>query len=90
MSCINFILYLSLLLLTFKFPDITKGVIFELLPFNDRIEIFELQGKDILKALERSFSGAWNINPFKGPYVLQLSGKTINKMVSLYLLFISF
>ncbi|OWR55135.1 apyrase [Danaus plexippus plexippus] len=63
--------------------NITKGVIFELLPFNDRIEIFELQGKDILKALERSFSGAWNINPFKGPYVLQLSGLQVTYNVSL-------
>ncbi|CAG4932581.1 unnamed protein product [Colias eurytheme] len=54
--------------------QITKGVIFELLPFNDRIQTFELQGKYILKALERSVIEAWALNPFKGPYVLQVSG----------------
>ena len=59
------------------FSAITKGVIFELLPFNDRIENFELQGKDILLALERSVSGAWDYNPFKGPYVLQVSGECV-------------
>ncbi|CAK1541698.1 unnamed protein product [Leptosia nina] len=54
--------------------DITKGVIFEVLPYNDRIKTFELQGKFILKALERSVIDAWGMDPFKGPYVLQVSG----------------
>lgn len=62
---------------------ITKGVIFELLPFNDRIEDFELQGKDILLALERSVSRAWDYNPFKGPYVLQVSGLQVTYNISL-------
>ncbi|XP_041971450.1 apyrase-like [Aricia agestis] len=54
--------------------DITMGTIFELIPYNDRIEAFELKGADIVKALERGFSDAWSLNPFKGPYVLQVSG----------------
>ncbi|CAH2094001.1 unnamed protein product [Euphydryas editha] len=61
---------------------ITKGVIFELLPFNDRIQSFELQGAAILKALERSVSSAWDSNPFKGPYVLQVSGLQVTYNVS--------
>ncbi|XP_050679624.1 apyrase-like [Leptidea sinapis] len=54
--------------------NITKGVLFELLPFNDRIVVFELQGKYIREALERSVISAWGMQPFKGPYVLQVSG----------------
>ncbi|VVC96091.1 unnamed protein product, partial [Leptidea sinapis] len=53
--------------------NITKGVLFELLPFNDRIVVFELQGKYIREALERSVISAWGMQPFKGPYVLQVS-----------------
>ncbi|CAH2238890.1 jg13698 [Pararge aegeria aegeria] len=63
--------------------QITKGVIFELLPFNDRIETFELQGKDVLLALERSVSNAWDMDPFKGPFVLQVSGLQVTYNVSL-------
>ncbi|XP_050353508.1 apyrase-like [Nymphalis io] len=62
--------------------NITKGVIFELLPFNDRIQSFELQGKDVLLALERSVSEPWEMTPFKGPYVLQLSGLRVTYNVS--------
>ncbi|CAH0713614.1 unnamed protein product, partial [Brenthis ino] len=62
---------------------ITKGTLFELLPFNDRIQSFEMQGKDILLALERSVSDAWGYNPFKGPYVLQVSGLRVTYNISL-------
>ncbi|XP_045770763.1 apyrase-like [Maniola jurtina] len=62
---------------------ITKGTIVELLPFNDRVELFELQGKDVLLALERGVSDAWAMNPFKGPYVLQVSGLQVTYNVSL-------
>ncbi|XP_028166539.1 apyrase-like isoform X1 [Ostrinia furnacalis] len=55
---------------------ITEGTLFELLPFNDRMETFELQGKWVLEALERSVRDAWANHPFKGPWVLQVSGKT--------------
>ncbi|XP_052739064.1 apyrase [Bicyclus anynana] len=63
--------------------QITKGVTFELLPFNDRVEVFELQGKDILLALERGVSNAWAFDPFKGPFVLQVSGLQVTYNVSL-------
>ncbi|XP_060806709.1 apyrase [Amyelois transitella] len=58
--------------------SITRGMLFELLPFNDRIESFEIQGKYILQALERSVSDAWAYHPFKGPWVLQVSGLRVN------------
>lgn len=61
---------------------ITKGVIFELLPFNDKIQSFELPGSAILKALERGVSSAWEIKPFKGPYVLQVSGLQVTYDIS--------
>lgn len=61
--------------------DITKGTIFEVLPFDDRIEVFELQGKYLLETLERGFSNAWESDPFKGPYVLQVSGKCTDILV---------
>ncbi|XP_072934335.1 apyrase-like isoform X2 [Epargyreus clarus] len=53
---------------------ITKGTIFELLPFFDRVQTFELQGKYVLEALEHSVTSAWAYGPFKGPYLLQVSG----------------
>ncbi|XP_049879454.1 apyrase-like [Pectinophora gossypiella] len=61
---------------------ITKGEIFELLPYNDRIETFELQGKYVLDALERSVKGAWDYHPFKGPWVLQVSGLQVTYNIS--------
>ncbi|XP_045522484.1 apyrase-like [Pieris brassicae] len=57
--------------------QITKGELFELLPFNDRIQTFELQGTYIVKALERSVIDGWSMDPFKGPYILQVSGLTV-------------
>ncbi|CAG5022764.1 unnamed protein product [Parnassius apollo] len=62
--------------------QITKGTIFELLPFNDRIETFELQGKYVREALERSVSDAWAYSPFKGPWVLQVSGLQVKYNIS--------
>lgn len=71
----------------YSISEITKGVIFELLPFNDKIQSFELRGSAILKALERGVSSAWELKPFKGPYVLQVSGNpivNINYYLSLF------
>ncbi|KAI8442090.1 hypothetical protein MSG28_005724 [Choristoneura fumiferana] len=62
---------------------ITKGSVFELLPYNDRIETFKLNGTHVLEALERSVSNAWAYNPFKGPWVLQVSGLRVEYNVSL-------
>ncbi|XP_063833040.1 apyrase-like [Ostrinia nubilalis] len=61
---------------------ITEGTLFELLPFNDRMETFELQGKWVLEALERSVRDAWANHPFKGPWVLQVSGLHVTYNVS--------
>ncbi|XP_068623426.1 apyrase-like [Battus philenor] len=62
---------------------ITKGTIFDLLPFNDRIETFELQGKYIREALERSVIDAWGYAPFSGPWLLQVSGLNVTYNISL-------
>lgn len=62
---------------------ITEGSIFELLPFNDRVEVYELEGKYVRQALERSVSDAWAYNPFKGPWLLQVSGLQVTYNVSL-------
>ncbi|KAF9823704.1 hypothetical protein SFRURICE_001412 [Spodoptera frugiperda] len=62
---------------------VTAGSIFELLPFNDRVEIFDIQGKYIRQALERSVIDAWAYNPFKGPWLLQVSGLRVTYNVSL-------
>ncbi|CAH2052260.1 unnamed protein product, partial [Iphiclides podalirius] len=63
--------------------EVTKGTIFDLLPFNDRIETFELQGNYLREALERSVSDAWDTNPFKGPWVLQVSGLNVTYNISM-------
>lgn len=57
------------------FSVVTQGAIFSLLPYNDRVQTFELQGVHVLEALERSVSEYWNYSPFKAPWVLQVSGK---------------
>ncbi|XP_061723088.1 apyrase-like isoform X1 [Cydia pomonella] len=62
---------------------ISQGSIFELLPYNDRIETFELLGKHVLEALERSVLDAWAYTPFKGPWVLQVSGLRVVYNVTL-------
>ncbi|KAH9637774.1 hypothetical protein HF086_007803, partial [Spodoptera exigua] len=62
---------------------VTAGSIFELLPFNDRVEIFDIEGKYIRQALERSVIDAWAYNPFKGPWLLQVSGLRVTYNVSL-------
>ncbi|XP_050552692.1 apyrase-like [Spodoptera frugiperda] len=62
---------------------VTAGSIFELLPFNDRVEVFDIQGKYIRQALERSVIDAWAYNPFKGPWLLQVSGLRVTYNVSL-------
>ncbi|KAL0867831.1 hypothetical protein ABMA27_008532 [Loxostege sticticalis] len=61
---------------------ITEGTLFELLPFNDRMETFELQGKWVLEALERSVRDPWGSHPFKGPWVLQVSGLQVTYNIS--------
>ncbi|GBP62918.1 Apyrase [Eumeta japonica] len=70
-----------------KFPlvegDITQGDLFEVLPYYDRVESFELRGRDVLAALEHGVAGAWRISPFKGPWVLQVSGLFVTYNVSL-------
>ncbi|XP_034827397.1 apyrase-like [Maniola hyperantus] len=63
--------------------QITRALISDLLPFNDRVEMFELQGKDVLLALERGVSDAWDMNPFRGPNVLQVAGLQVTYNVSL-------
>ncbi|KPJ21108.1 5'-nucleotidase [Papilio machaon] len=63
--------------------DITKGIIFDILPFNDRVETFELQGRYVREALERSVSEAWDLTPFKGPWLLQVSGLNVTYNISL-------
>ncbi|CAH0595089.1 unnamed protein product [Chrysodeixis includens] len=62
---------------------ITDGSIFELLPFNDRVELFELEGKYVRQALERSVYDAWGYSPFKGPWLLQVAGIHVTYNVSL-------
>ncbi|XP_049699209.2 apyrase [Helicoverpa armigera] len=62
---------------------ITEGSIFELLPFNDRVELFELQGKYVRLALERSVSDAWGFSPFKGPWLLQVAGLQVTYNVTM-------
>ncbi|KAM3963816.1 apyrase-like [Aphomia sociella] len=61
---------------------ITQGVLFELLPFNDRVQTFELEGKYVLEALERSVINEWAKHPFKGPWVLQLAGLQVTYNVT--------
>lgn len=61
---------------------IRQGTIFDLLPYNDRVETFELQGIYVLEALERSVIDAWDIIPFKGPWVLQVSGLQVTYNIS--------
>ncbi|XP_059051032.1 apyrase-like [Achroia grisella] len=61
---------------------ITQGVLFELLPFKDKVQSFELQGKYVLEALERSVSEAWAYDPFKGPWVLQVAGLYVTYNIS--------
>ncbi|XP_037872184.1 apyrase isoform X1 [Bombyx mori] len=63
--------------------DITQGAVFELLPFNDKMKTFELQGKYILEALERGVSEAWGYKPFKGPWLLQVSGLRVTYNITL-------
>lgn len=62
---------------------ITMGGIFELLPFNDKIQTFELKGMYVMEALERSVSDAWAYDPFKGPWLLQVSGLKVTYNVTL-------
>ncbi|KAJ8712723.1 hypothetical protein PYW08_008027 [Mythimna loreyi] len=62
---------------------ITEGSIFELLPFNDRVDVYELEGRYVRQALERSVSDAWAYNPFKGPWLLQVAGLQVTYNVSL-------
>ncbi|XP_013144849.1 PREDICTED: apyrase-like isoform X1 [Papilio polytes] len=63
--------------------NITKGTIFDILPFNDRVVSFELSGRDVRAALERSVSEAWDLTPFKGPWLLQVSGLNVTYNISL-------
>ncbi|XP_045539153.1 apyrase [Papilio machaon] len=63
--------------------NITKGTIFDILPFNDRVVTFELQGRYVREALERSVSEAWHLTPFKGPWLLQVSGLNVTYNISL-------
>lgn len=56
-------------------PAITKVELLEMLSYNDRIIMTEIQGKYVLEALEQSVKDAWALDPFKGPWVLQVSGK---------------
>ncbi|XP_075983775.1 apyrase-like [Anticarsia gemmatalis] len=63
--------------------EITEGSLFELLPFNDRVELFDLEGKYVREALERSVSEAWDTNPFKGPWLLQVAGLHVTYNISL-------
>ncbi|KAJ2937953.1 hypothetical protein O0L34_g14236 [Tuta absoluta] len=67
-----------------SFPEgtITKGELFELLPYKDRIQTFDLLGRFVLEALERSVKDAWAYDPFKGPWVLQISGLQVTYNVS--------
>lgn len=62
---------------------ITQGSLFELLPYYDRLEVFQLQGKYIREALERSVSEPWELGPFKGPWLLQVSGLKVIYNISL-------
>ncbi|XP_026314215.1 apyrase-like [Hyposmocoma kahamanoa] len=62
---------------------ITKGVLFEIFPYYDRITTVELQGKYVLEALERSVKHAWALDPFKGPRVLQVSGLRVTYNITL-------
>ncbi|VVC96092.1 unnamed protein product [Leptidea sinapis] len=52
----------------------TEGEIVELFPYFDPVESFELQGKYILEALERSVSDLMQANIFMAPWLLQVSG----------------
>ncbi|XP_050679626.1 apyrase-like isoform X2 [Leptidea sinapis] len=52
----------------------TEGEVVELFPYFDPVESFELQGKYILEALERSVSDLMQTNIFMAPWLLQVSG----------------
>lgn len=62
---------------------ITKGTIFELLPFKDRIQTFDLKGTYVLEALERSVSEPWSYEPFKGGWLLQVAGLKVEYNITL-------
>ncbi|CAG9104778.1 unnamed protein product [Plutella xylostella] len=54
--------------------NITQGDLFEMLPYNDKLETFELAGRHLKQALEHGVSDAWAYKPFKGPWLLQVAG----------------
>ncbi|KAJ0173158.1 hypothetical protein K1T71_011334 [Dendrolimus kikuchii] len=62
---------------------ITKGTIFELLPFYDRIQHFQIKGTFIVGALQRSVIDAWSYDPFKGPWLLQVAGLKVSYNLTL-------
>ncbi|XP_013141800.1 PREDICTED: apyrase-like [Papilio polytes] len=53
---------------------ITKGALIDLFPYYDFVETFEMKGKHILKALERSVSELSSLKPLDAPWLLQISG----------------
>ncbi|XP_014363027.2 apyrase [Papilio machaon] len=61
---------------------ITKGSLIDLFPYYDFVETFEMKGKHILKALERSISKLTSIVPLEAPWLLQISGLRVVYNVS--------
>ncbi|CAB3245664.1 unnamed protein product [Arctia plantaginis] len=62
---------------------VTKGTIFKMLPYNDRIKMFQIKGNVVREALEHSVSEATGYHPFQGPWLLQVSGLQVTYNVSL-------
>lgn len=54
--------------------DIIRGAVINILPFTNNVVSFEIRGKYILEALKHCIEPYWNINPYAGPLLPQVSG----------------
>ncbi|CAF4802315.1 unnamed protein product [Pieris macdunnoughi] len=62
--------------------ELTEGSIVELFPYLDLLTSFELQGKYLYEALERSASDLIKGERFTGPWLLQVSGLQVTYNIS--------
>ncbi|CAK1541699.1 unnamed protein product [Leptosia nina] len=62
--------------------DLTEGSVVEMFPYFDYLKSFELQGKYIMEALERSASDLMSSRTFTGPWLLQVSGLQVTYNIS--------
>ncbi|XP_030033577.2 apyrase [Manduca sexta] len=54
--------------------DIIRGAVINILPFTNNVVSFEIRGKYILEALKHCIEPYWNIHPYAGPLLPQVSG----------------